>query len=203
MSCHIVKPIFTHFKTMELIENETFEKVNYILKPLDKAEYENCIFHNCDFSDSDLKGIIFTECEFKGCNLSMVKPFGSAYKAVRFMDCKILGLHFELCNPLLFEVSFENCALDFSSFFKQNLKKTGFINCSLKGVDFTESNLSGATFDNCDLFDAKFDNTILEKSDFRTALNYAFDLEKNAVKGAKFSKDGVIGLLYKYKLDIQ
>lgn len=34
---------------MELIEDQTFEKINYTISPLLKGEYENCQFNNCDF----------------------------------------------------------------------------------------------------------------------------------------------------------
>jgi len=46
-------------------------------------------------------------------------------------------------------------------------------------------------------------HTILEKVDFRTAINYSFDLELNRVKKAKFSTAGVIGLMDKYQIVIE
>ena len=38
------------------------------------------------------------------------------------------------------------------------------------------------------LFKATFDNTNLEKVDFRTAYNYAFDLDKNRIKKRNFQQ---------------
>ncbi len=73
----------------------------------------------------------------------------------------------------------------------------------LHEVDFTECDLTEATFDRCDLLGAIFDNTIIEKADFKTSFNYSLDLEKNRIKKAKFSLDGITGLLDKYDIEIE
>ena len=83
------------------------------------------------------------------------------------------------------------------------MKKVVFTDCSLKEIDFSESDLSMAAFNNCDLLNASFVRTMLEKTDFRTAINYSFDPELNKVKKAKFSVAGIAGLLSKYNLDIE
>ena len=70
-------------------------------------------------------------------------------------------------------------------------------------VDFVESNLTAAVFENCDLYGSIFENTNLEKSDFRTAYNFSIDLETNQLRQAKFSRDGLIGLLHKYNIEIE
>jgi hypothetical protein len=48
-----------------------------------------------------------------------------------------------------------------------------------------------------------FQQSVIEKVDFRTANNYGIDLELNKVKGAKFSTNGIAGLLHKYKIVIE
>jgi len=113
-----------------------------------------------------------------------------------------LGLHFEDCSDFLFSVSFDNCILNLSSFYKRKLKKIIFKNTSLQEVDFTEADLSLAQFDNCGLRGATFVATILEKADFRNAHNYAIDPELNRIKKAKFSLGGIAGLLNKYDIEI-
>jgi len=70
-------------------------------------------------------------------------------------------------------------------------------------VDFTECDLTGSIFENCDLTNATFDNTIIEKVDFRTAFNYSINPELNRIKKAKFSIQGISGLLSKYDIDIE
>ena len=83
------------------------------------------------------------------------------------------------------------------------LKKYRFENCNLQEADFTDADLSGSVFTNCDLLRTTFYNTNLEKADFTTSFNYSFDPERNRVKKARFSRNGVLGLLQKYNLDIE
>ena len=142
------------------------------------------------------------EPTFDGCNLSMVKTVKTAFKEVKFNNCKLLGVRFENCSEFLFQVYFENCVLNLASFYKLNLKKTTFKHTSLHEVDFTEADLTGAIFDNCDLERAIFENTVLEKADFRTAYNYSIDPSINKIKKAKFSLAGVAGLLDKFDIEI-
>ena len=112
------------------IEEQTFEKKDFCESPLEKGEYENCKFLQCNFSDADISGLTFSECEFISCNLSMSNVTKSAFRDVKFKECKMLGIHFDLCNAFQFSVQFENCVLNFCSFFKMNLKKKNFKHCS-------------------------------------------------------------------------
>lgn len=185
------------------VENKLFEKQNYSVTPLAKGEYENCNFNLCDFSNSDLKGINFTQCTFSNCNFSLANVTKTSFRDAVFKDCKLLGIHFHNCNEFLFSVSFENCILNLSSFYKLKLKKTRFFNCSLHEVDFSESDLSNALLGNCDLSRAIFNKTILEKADLSTAYNYSIYPEINKIKKAKFSLRGLPGLLEKYDIIIE
>jgi len=54
-------------------EGQRFKGQDYTETALPKGEYENCIFSDCIFSNSDLTEIIFSECQFENCDLSMAK----------------------------------------------------------------------------------------------------------------------------------
>jgi uncharacterized protein YjbI with pentapeptide repeats len=131
----------------------------------------------------------------------MANLANSSFREVKFKDCKLLGLHFEHCNPFLFEVNFSSCNLNLASFFQLKMKKTTFQSCNLRECDFSECDLSMASFNDSDLLDATFDNTILEKADFRNARYFQIDPESNHIRKAKFSTDGLTGLLMKYDLE--
>ncbi|RLD26253.1 MAG: hypothetical protein DRI54_03200, partial [Bacteroidetes bacterium] len=70
-------------------------------------------------------------------------------------------------------------------------------------VDFDEVDLSLAVFKDCDLLKANFIRSILKKTDFRSAYNYAIDPELNKMEKARFSKASLEGLLMKYNLDLE
>ncbi len=195
VSCRMSEPI--------LHENKTFSNVNYVEKPLDNREFVKCEFINCDFTKSILSGNSFTECTFKQCNFSMAVITGTGFQDAVFIGCKMLGVDFTRCSKFMFSFTFTESVLDYCTFYGTKLKKTIFTSCSLKEADFTETDLSGTMFDKCDLLNAKFSNTILEKTDFRTALNFSIDPEFNKMKKARFAVSGLTGLLDKYNLDIE
>lgn len=183
-------------------EGVKFENLCLRDMPLATGEYENCTFINCDFSNSDLSDINFLECEFHDCNFSLAKLFQTSFREVKFINCKLLGMHFDDCNHLLITFRFEGCTLDLSSFYKLKLKKTRFKNSKMNEVDFTEADLSNSSFDNCDLKKAIFENTNLEGVDFRTSYNFSIDPGLNRIKKAKFSLPWITGLLDKYDIVI-
>ena len=187
----------------EIIENKSFENIDWSENNLPKAEYDKCDFAGCNFSYSDLTDITFMECAFDNCNFSMAKMNNSSLKDVKFVKCKILGVNFKDCKDFLLSMDFEDSHLNLSSFFKLQLKGIKFRNCSLQEVDFTKADLTSALFDHCDLGKAVFENTILENVDFRTSHNYFINPEINKMKGAKFSRSGINGLLGKYDIEVE
>lgn len=188
---------------ISFFENQNFRGINYSGEKLKKAEYENCNFVDCVFSNADISDLSFIDCVFENCDLSNVKLKNTALREVAFKECKLLGLHFQNCHEFLFSVNFIGCHLNLSSFYKRNLQRTKFENCSLHEVDFTEANLMASNFDNCDLAGAIFENTNLQQADFRTSFNYSLDPELNRIKKAKFSRMEVVGLLNKYNIEIE
>lgn len=182
-------------------EGKNFSGISFSV--LELGDFENCRFTNCSFPNSNLSEFNFIECEFQNCDVSMSKVKGTGLKTVTFKHCKLLGIHFGDCNPFSLSLTFEDCLLNLSSFYKLKLKGTMFKNCNLQEADFTETELTVSTFENCDLAGATFDNSILEKVDFQTAYNYSIDPAINRIKKAKFSMSGIIGLLDKYDIEIK
>lgn len=179
--------------------DETFERAD----ALQKGEYEHCTFSNCNFSEHDLSGFRFVDCLFVGCNMSLANLNKTAIRDVVFKECKLLGLRFDRCDSFGLSFSFDGCQLNHSAFSKTKIKKMHFRNSQLQGVDFSETDLSGAVFEYCDLLDAVFDFSVLEGTDFRTAYNYSIDPQTNKIKKAKFSMDGIKGLLDKFDIRIE
>lgn len=185
------------------IENKLFDAVDFSSVPPATGEYENCHFINCNFANCNLSGLHFNSCKFDTCNLSMAILAGTAFRDTKFTGCKLLGLHFEHCNEYGLTIDLDNCILNHASFYKKKLKQLQCRNCKLLEVDFTEADLTDADFSHCDLAGASFDRTILEKADFRTAYNYCINPETNRIKKARFSTEGISGLLGNYDIIIE
>lgn len=186
---------------MDYHEGETYVGVNFAEKGI-SGEFENCTFQTCHLLEADLSEVKFIDCTFVDCNLSNATLKKTSFQEVAFTQCKLLGLSFDSANGFSFEVRFDHCQLDHASFFQLKLGRSTFTDCQLRGVDFTEANLQRVSVTNCDLTDAVFDNTLMEEADFRGSHHFYIDPELNYIRGAKFSRDAVDGLLGKYQLTL-
>lgn len=177
--------------------NTTFSK-----DALNHSDFECCTFENCDFSECVFVAVTFIDCVFNNCNLNGSKINYVAFRTATFNHCKIKEVNFAMCNKLIFEITFNDCILDFSKFYTLKIKETIFKNCSLIAVDFMATDLSGVVFDNCDLYKSEFTKAIANKTNFKTSYNYTIDPSKTSLKKAIFSKENLKGLLYKFDLII-
>jgi uncharacterized protein YjbI with pentapeptide repeats len=108
-----------------------------------------------------------------------------------------------MTDQVIYEFLFTDCLLDYAKFYALKLKKMKFINCSMIAADFMSSDLTEVLFDNCNLRRAVFIDTIANKADFSTSYDYSFDPEKNKIKKAVFSMEGLKGLLEKYDIVVK
>lgn len=175
----------------EVFYDETYKEAT----TLKKGEYEACVFENCTLNGFNLEYYDFMDCEFVDCDLSGALITRVSFKNVQFYGCKLMGLQFDTANPFLLEVHFKNCQLQMSNFYLLKLARTRFVNCQMEQVDFAEADLTAASFKDCNLAGAIFDNTQLAQADFSTALNFNINPGINKLKGAKFSKEGLLGLV--------
>ena len=184
-------------------EDKIFDDVDYSERYLSPTEYSECQFINCNFSKADLSNSDFVDCVFKGCNFSLAVMINTGLKHCSFEACKLVGIDFSKCSNFLFEVSFDNCPLDYSSFYQKKLKNVIFKDCPIKDADFTEADLTMARFQQCDLANTTFFMSNLEKTDFVTARNYHFEPAQNKIKKTRLSREGALGLLSGFDLIIE
>lgn len=177
-----------------IFQDEVFDGVSFLAQ----AEYENCSFRNLRFSEFDFTEYQFYNCTFLNCDFSLSKWNNTALRKVLFSECKMIGSNFENLNPFGLDMEFVSSLLDHAVFYKLDIPKTVFRNCRLVEVDFAEANLHHSDFEDSDLSGAVFDNTHLEKADFVTARHFHVNPHRNKIKGAKFSADGLMGLLQSY-----
>lgn len=184
------------------VQDKCFDKVDFTLKDLAVMgnHFEDCHFLQCNFSKSVLSHLRFFDCSFVNCQLNLCMIEETLWQQVRFKGCKMMGLYFEQANRFGWDVFFDDCQLDHSSFCQMKLSSQSFLLCSLKGVDFSQAVLTGVLFSNCNLENAKFVGCDLQKADFSTAYNYSLDPEQNKLRKAKFSREGLSGLLTKYQI---
>lgn len=170
---------------------------------LPSAEFEKCVFRECDFSEADFSEFDFADCVFEQCRLVMAKLEETGVRDVTFEGCEVRGVDFGLCRKFGFSATFRGCHLSFCSFHELKMPKAVFAGSVMKECFFSECDLSRVDFSECDLERTLFERCSLEKADFRTAFQYTIDPAINRMRGARFSHDGLEGLLVQYGLEIE
>lgn len=158
-------------------------------------EFIRCTFQACELQGTWMAGRTFSECTFRDCDLSNADLDRTALREVSFERCKLMGARFDRCHTFLLSISFAQCILDLASFHGLKLKGTRFAMCRMRETDLSDADLSNASFKECDLGGALFDGTLLEGADLRSAVHYSIDPARNRLRKARFSSEGLYGLL--------
>jgi fluoroquinolone resistance protein len=144
-------------------------------------------------------------CQFTHCNLSLVKVVDCHFAQVSFSQCKVVGLNWteamwpKISMPGM--LSFEECALNHSTFIGLDLQQCTIRKCMAKDADFREANFTGADLSSTDFSDSLFGETNLTGADFSFATNYQINPNRNRITNAIFMLPEAISLLY--SMDIQ
>jgi len=184
----------------DYIVDQVYQVVFFLEADIKFKEFENCTFHFCDFTDCTFQTVTFVDCNFFDCNFKDTKINHVSLRGVWFTKCDFTAVNFAMTDQVIYEFHFKDCLLDYTKFYALKLKKMQFINCSMISVDFMASDLTEVLFDNCNLRRAVFIDTIANKADFSTSYDFTIDPEKNKLKKAIFSTDGLKGLLQKYDI---
>ncbi|UJH68733.1 pentapeptide repeat-containing protein [Allomuricauda sp. SCSIO 65647] len=185
------------------VADKKYVKEDFRTQRLAKGDYENCHFEDCLFQEGFLDNQNFVECRFVNCDLTNVNIANTQFNDVVFEACKLMGIHFETCDPLLLTLQFKKCNLSLASFYEMDMPNTRFENCKLHQVDFTMTKLMACLFPECDMKGALFEGADLGRADFTSAVNFNIDPTKNNIKKAIFSQSGLIGLLKKYDIAVE
>lgn len=184
----------------------TFEAADSAGVEIAAAEFRECRFVRCCFSESVLRACVFDECVFVECDLSLVKLPHSVFSSTRFEGSKIIGVNWtEASWPksrLLVPVGFEKCVINHSVFLGLDLKGVRITECTAKDVDFREADLSKADFSGTDLSGAQFGRTNLTGANLESALSYRIVPAENTLKGARFSLPEAMSLLSGLDIEI-
>lgn len=176
-----------------------FEKMALPDGRYSNMEFEECHFSDCDFSASKFQKCKFTNCVFERCNLSLVELSNSRVFAVKFQDSKLVGVDWTKATWAIyhvdFELSFQRCILNDSSFFGLTLNELVFDECKLHDVDFREGDFKDGSMIYSDFTHSLFMRTNLQRIDFSGSAGFAINVLENQVKEAKFSRYEALSLL--------
>lgn len=185
------------------IADKIFEIECFTEDSIQYKDFERCTFIGCDFAEASFLGVAFIDCTFSDCNFTEAKINYVGFRGVHFTNCDFTGVNFAMVDSLLFGFGFTGCTLDYAKFYSLKMPGTVFTSCSIIAADFMAADITAVIFDNCNLHKSVFIDTIANKTDFSSSYNFTLDPEKNKLKKAIFSTDGLKGLLTKFDLVIR
>lgn len=146
-----------------------------------------CQFEKCIFDRVDLSKWRFFDCKFVSCSFVVLKLENARFQGVSFIESKLMGVDFTLCDPTFFEICFQKSLLHSCNFAQMKLKGCSFTDSVLKECIFSQASCEKVSFARSSLAGSIFHQTNLEKADFTDAIEYGMDPVDNRLKGAKFS----------------
>lgn len=182
-----------------MVEEKIIEKVN----SLEEDGFLECTFEGCDFSNADFSKKRFLNCKFFRCNWTATKVENTRLQEVSFVESKVMGVDFTLCDPAFLRLFFEKCLLRGCNFTEMKLQGSKFITSDVKECHFVQSDLKKASFRGSNLEGTAFHHTNLVEVDFVEAIYYAIDPLNNPLKSAKFSKLEALALLQGLEITLE
>ena len=184
--------------TAEVMPGQTFTRTDFIA----------CLFDRCVFTGGTFSHCSFTDCRFTGCDLSLARVPGSRFTDTRFHASKLLGVDWTkagdaVISKLFLSVHFDDCLLNYATFFGLTLRRGRFAGCIAREVDFREADLTEANCTTTDFAGSKFHHTNLTKADFRHATDYTINPATNTVTKAHFSLPEAVSLLSGFDIIIE
>ncbi len=192
----------------EQYENARFVRLTEHERAFSGVDFVGCVFDHCAFTECRFSHCSFTECQFAHCDLSLLHVPGARFTDTRFHSSKLLGIDWTkagsaVISKLFLSISFEECLLNYATFFGLALRRSRFVGCVARDVDFRDADLTGAICTGTDFTGSKFHHTILTKADLRQATGYTIDPTANTITKARFSLPEAISLLSAFDIGIE
>lgn len=198
----------TGFLDGEHHERRTFARLTVSPVRLTRLEFVECIFDRCTFAGCELSRCVFTDCIFTNCDLGVATVPYSRFTESRFTGCQLSGIDWTAAGSstlsrLVAMPDFEECLLDYGSFFGLNLHGRAIVGCSARELDLREADASAANLHGTDFSGALFHHTNLTGADLTGASNYDIDPRANVVTKARFSLPEAVSLLRGFEVLIE
>lgn len=175
-----------------LHEAATFDGLDLRGGRIERVELVDCLIQDSQLSEATLESCSLEDVTFRRCDLAVLQLGGTAFRGVRFEECKVTGLDWSRAQDLTFEVSFTDCVLDFSSFVGIRLKGLRIDGGRAHNVVFADCDLRDAKLRHVDLAGAQFTGNDLRGTDLSTSANVTLEPRTNRLHQTKLPVDAAL-----------
>ncbi|MCB1111100.1 MAG: gamma-glutamyl-gamma-aminobutyrate hydrolase family protein [Chlamydiia bacterium] len=151
-----------------VVSDCTFDQPDFFSEVnLNGIIFENCEFTECHFSNASL-----TEVTFETCTLSNISFLNAKMSTCRFHHCNLQEVMFT--GAIIDSSEFSLCSIIGNSFEDASITSTEFINSTLAATHFLEVSTEDSSFIKCNLKDAVFfgalNNFFVDEKSIETAV---------------------------------
>jgi fluoroquinolone resistance protein len=185
----------------DFVEGEVFADLDNKGAEVANKELYRCTFRGGTLAEARFERVVFEACVFEDCDLTRISLKHCSARGVRFVRCKLLGVHFSALGDHP-EVQFDGCDLRYAVFDGQSLRGTRFVDCQLPQASFNDADLADADFSGSELEGAVFARCDLAGADFSTSTGLLLEPSKNKAKDAMLSVDAAVQLARSFGLRV-
>jgi uncharacterized protein YjbI with pentapeptide repeats len=176
-------------------DGETIADIDASGLDLAEKSFRRCRLERVRLTEASLRAATFEDCDVVQCDWTLAVVKNAAFRDVRFVQSKLMGVDWSSVKRLTFVVRFERCILTHASFVGNKLRGTRFVDCTATEANFVEVDLTEAVFAGTDLAGAKFIDTVLVDADLSEARNYSISPAQNRLRRTRFSEEAALGLV--------
>lgn len=151
---------------------------------LSNVTLDSCIFRGIDFaSNVILEEVDLWDCIFENCDLSNTHFYNKGIHRCVFKNCKLTGTEFIQCS--LQDISIHNSNAIYSNITDCSIKRVEILETNMTNSTFINNKVKEMMIDDCNFQEAEFVKTSLAQIDFSTSIISGIRVDFESIKGMK------------------
>lgn len=157
----------------------------------ERLVFDNCVFKDMSFANSDWRGVEFVDVVFQTCDFSNVQMENIMLHRCEFRSSKLTGAN--MANSTIGHVLVKDCDVRYANFNFAEMKEVEFADSNLVDSDFYECQFKQVRFEKCKLDNANFLETDLDGVDLSDNTYERIEVTLPKIAGCIVSTEQALG----------
>ncbi|MFS0690716.1 pentapeptide repeat-containing protein [Sporosarcina sp. 179-K 8C2 HS] len=157
----------------------------------ERLVFDNCVFKDMSFANSDWRGVEFVDVLFQTCDFSNVQMENVMFHRCEIVNSKLTGA--DLANSNVGHLLVKDSDARYANFNFSEMKEVEFTDCNLMDSDFYECKFNQVRFEKCKLDNANFSETDLDGVDLSSSTYEHIEVTIPKIAGCIVSIEQALG----------
>lgn len=172
------------------IEQARFEGGEMPSADGERLVFDNCVFKDMSFANSDWRGVEFVDVLFHTCDFSNVQ-MENAMLRCEIINSKLTGA--DMANTNLGHLLMKESDIRYANFNFSEMKEVEYAGSNLEDSDFYECQFNQVRFEKCKLDNANFSETDLDGVDLSDSTYDRIEVTVPKIAGCIVSTEQALG----------